>query len=161
MNFKKETKEKICTFYTSDYHFEMISLPYIEKNIEENKKIFILTENNLENTINKLISNINLNEEKKKKILDINWRNDNSNKKIEEISKKINKENDIVIFIKGREKYIEEINNIFENFLNNSSEINNTKIIDCYDLEEISEKMDKVLDKYSKILDIKGEKNFF
>ena len=45
------TKEKTCAFYASDYHFEMISLPFIEKNIEENKEIIILTENNLEDTI--------------------------------------------------------------------------------------------------------------
>lgn len=69
MNKNQETKEKICAFYASDYHFEMISLPYIEKNIEENKKIVILTENNLEETIKTLISKTNLKEEKKKKIL--------------------------------------------------------------------------------------------
>ncbi len=48
MNGIKESKEKICSFYASDYHFEMIILPYIEKNLEKNKKIIILTENNLE-----------------------------------------------------------------------------------------------------------------
>ena len=31
MNKSKITKEKTCAFYASDYHFEMISLPYIEK----------------------------------------------------------------------------------------------------------------------------------
>ena len=39
----KETKEKICTFFVSDYHFEMISLPYIDKKLEENEEIIILT----------------------------------------------------------------------------------------------------------------------
>ena len=48
MNKNQETKEKICTFFASDYHFEMISLPYIDKNLEEDKEIIILTENNLE-----------------------------------------------------------------------------------------------------------------
>ena len=27
----QKTKEKTCAFFASDYHFEMISLPYIEK----------------------------------------------------------------------------------------------------------------------------------
>ena len=56
------TKEKTCAFYASDYHFEMISLPYIEKNLEDNKDIIVLTENSLEDTMRTLISNINLKE---------------------------------------------------------------------------------------------------
>ena len=55
----KETKEKICTFFASDYHFEMISLPYIDKKLEENEEIIILTENNLEDTIKTLLSKMN------------------------------------------------------------------------------------------------------
>ena len=39
----KNTKEKICAFYASDYHFEMISLPYINKRIENKDEIVILT----------------------------------------------------------------------------------------------------------------------
>ena len=31
------TKEKVCAFYASDYHFEMITLPCIYKNLEEKK----------------------------------------------------------------------------------------------------------------------------
>ena len=57
---KSLTKEKMCAFYASDYHFEMISLPYISRSIDENKKVIILTENNLEETVNTLISRMNL-----------------------------------------------------------------------------------------------------
>ena len=32
------TKEKTCAFYASDYHFEMISLPFIEKILKRIKK---------------------------------------------------------------------------------------------------------------------------
>ena len=74
------TKEKTCAFYASDYHFEMISLPFIEKNIEENKEIIILTENNLEDTIKTLMKNINFNKNKKEKIIKINWENNDLNK---------------------------------------------------------------------------------
>ncbi len=59
MSKNQETKEKTCAFYASDYHFEMISLPYIEKNLEESKEILVLTENNLDDTIRNLISRIN------------------------------------------------------------------------------------------------------
>lgn len=155
MNSNQKTKEKLCAFYTSDYHFEMISLPYIDKNIQQNKKIFILTENNLEDTVNKLISNINLKEEKKNKILNLNWNNDNNNK-LEKINKNIKNKEDVIIFIKGREKYIENTNKNLEKYLTKNNKI---KIIDCYDLDEISDKADEVINKYSKVLDTKGEKN--
>ena len=71
MNKNQDTKEKSCVFYVSNYHFEMISLPYISKKLEENKKILILTQENLEETINKLISKINFKEQKKNKILEM------------------------------------------------------------------------------------------
>ena len=45
MNKNQITKEKTCAFYASDYHFEMITLPYIEKKLEEHKEVVVLTEN--------------------------------------------------------------------------------------------------------------------
>ena len=155
MSLNEETKEKLCSFFISDYHFEMISLPYINENIEKNKEIFILTENNLENTINKLISNINLKEEKKKKILNINWNEDNKNK-MEKINKNIKDKKDVIIFVKGKEEYIKNTNKKLEQYIEN---LDKAKIIDCYNVEEISDKMSYVINKYSKVLDTKGEKN--
>ncbi len=154
MNKNRETKEKICSFFTSDYHFEMITLPYISKKIEENKKIIILTENNLENTINKLVSNINLKDIKKKEILKLNWNNNNSSK-FEEINDNIQKQKDTIVFVKGKQDYIKNTNKNLEK----NKDKNNIKIIDCYDLEEISDKIDEVVSNYSKVLDTKGEKN--
>ena len=133
MNKNQKTKEKICTFYTSDYHFEMISLPYINKKIEENKKVVILTENNLEKTVNKLISNINLNEEKKYKILNINWKNDDLNK-FKIINENIKKQKEMIIFVKGNENYIKNINKNLEKWTEKNS---NIKVVDCYNLEEV------------------------
>ena len=99
MSKEQKTKEKTCAFYASDYHFEMITLPYIEKKIEENKKVIILTENNLEETMKTLISRINLNEEKKKKIYKINWKNDDLNK-FKEIKNNIKMNKEQVILVK-------------------------------------------------------------
>ena len=63
--------EKLCCFYVSDFHLEMILLPYINKKIEEN--IIIKTERNLEETVNILVSKMNLNEKNKEKILSLGW----------------------------------------------------------------------------------------
>lgn len=157
MNKNQNTKEKICAFYTSDYHFEMISLPYISKKIDENSKIIILTENNLENTVYKLISNINLDENKKKKLLDLNWKDKDINN-TKNINKEMNSFYETIVIIKGKEKYIKNTNKDLEKLLQKGS---NIKIIDCYELEEISYKMDELISNYSKILSTKGEKNIY
>lgn len=151
---KKITKEKVCAFYASDYHFEMISLPYISKSMEENKNIVILTENNLEDTIGTLVSKINLNEEKKDKILKLDWNNDDLIK-FKQISKDSKENKDLVIFIKGKENYIKNVNKNIEKWVTLN---NNTKIIDCYEIEEIKEKAKNIADNYDKILGVEGEK---
>ena len=107
MNNKK-TNEKICTFFVSDYHFEMKSLPYISKSLEEDKNIVILTENNLKGTIKTLIDRTNLNSKTKEKILELNWENDDLNK-FKIIKRNIEQEEDILIFIKGKLNYIKNI----------------------------------------------------
>ena len=154
MNKNQETKEKICTFYASDYHFEMISLPYIDKNIEKNKEVIILTENDLEDTMKTLISKMNLKEEKKNKILNINWKNDDL-KKFKKINNNIKEEKEMIIFIKGKENYIRNVNKNIEKWLEKS---NNIKVVDCYDIEEVSEKVNVIMGAYKKILNTKGEK---
>lgn len=154
MNKNQETKEKVCTFFASDYHFEMITLPYIQKKIKENKDIIILTENNLEDTIKVLISRMNLEEENKNNILKINWNNNDFNK-LKKIKYITDENKEAIIFIKGKENYIANINENISKWTDNKE---NIEIIDCYDLEEINEKLDSVMDKYQKVLSVTGEK---
>ena len=155
MDINKKTKEKICAFYASDYHFEMMSLPYINKNIDENNKIIIFTENNLENTISILLSKINFKEEKKEKIFNIDWKN-NDLEKFKRIKENKNIGQKVLIFIKGKENYINNINKNIEKWIENKSDF---KIIDCYDVNEIADNMDNITQKYKKILNTSGEKN--
>lgn len=154
MSKNQETKEKICAFYASDYHFEMISLPYIESKLEEKNEVIILTENNLEETIKILISRMNLAEEKEKRILDINW-NDDDLTKFKQIKEKLEKNKNMIIFVKGKENYIKNINRNIEKWINIADSV---KVINCYDMEEISEKLDDIMDQYKKILSTSGEK---
>ena len=135
---KSLTKEKMCAFYASDYHFEMISLPYISRSIDENKEVVILTENNLEETVNTLISRMNLKKDKQKKILALDWKN-NDLEKFKEISKSSKENKEMVIFIKGKENYIDNVNK-------------NIKTIDCYEFFEVENQIDSIAEKYDKIL---------
>ena len=150
----QKTKEKTCAFFASDYHFEMISLPYIEKELEKNKKIIILTENDLENTIKNLISKINLNEEKKKKIFNLNWKNDDLNK-FKQIKNKVENNKEMTIFIKGKENYIKNINKNIEKWITKNE---NVKTIDCYDIEEVGEEINEIKKRYKTVLSTTGEK---
>lgn len=152
----KEKKEKTCLFYASDYHFEMMILPYICKEIQNDKNIVMLTENNLEKTINTLLSKVNLNEEKQKSILKINWKSDDQNK-IKGLNKLKNNKNDTIVFVKGKENYIKDINNNIDNFFGDN---NQTNIIDCYDINEVGEKAKDIVKQYDNILSTNGKKEF-
>ena len=154
MNKNQITKDKICAFYASDYHFEMISLPYIEKNIEENKKVIILTENNLENTIKVLLNKMNLEDKKRNNIEKINWKQ-NDLEKFKEIKKEIEKQKELIIFVKGKNNYIKNINSNIDKWIENKERV---KVIDCYDIEEISDKMSDIMESYNLILSTSGEK---
>ena len=127
--------EKICLFFASDYHFEMISLPYINKEIQEDKDIIIISENNLENTIKKVLKNLNIKNEDKQKIMSLNWNNDFN--KLNNIQQEKGKEKEKVIFIKGNKNYIDKINEKIDLL-----EIDNgIKLINCYDINEVNNEM--------------------
>ena len=98
MIVKKKRLEKLCCFYVSEFHLEMILVPYINNVIEKNKKVSILTEIDLEETIKILMSKINLSEKRKKEILDLGWKN-NQTPNIEE---------EMCVIVIGNKKYIEE-----------------------------------------------------
>ncbi len=150
----EKTKEKTCVFFASDYHFEMITLPFIEKNLRNNKKIIVLTENDLEDTIKNLISKVNLKEEKKEKIFKIDWKN-NDLKKFKEIKKEVENKENLIIFIKGKENYIKNVNENIEKWTNKTDTV---KIIDCYDIEEIREHFADIVNHYENVLSTTGER---
>ena len=143
-----KTKEKTCIFYASDYHFEMISIPYIIKNIDSNKEIIILTENNLEATVNNLVKKMNLEENKKKKILKLNWKNEDLIK-FKEINKKSKEKREIIIFIKGKQNYIKNVNKNIEKWISGN---NNIKTVDSYEFFEVEKEMEELAKSYDKIL---------
>ena len=147
----KDNKEKVCLFFASDYHFEMISLPYINKKLKEDKNVILITENDLNGSINKLLSNINLNVEDKDKISKIDWNNNNLNK-INEIknAKEIGKET--VVFVKGRANYINNINDAIKDFI----DIDETSIIDCYDINEVEKDISNIAKNYDRVLSTSG-----
>ena len=132
----------------------MITLPYIDKRIEKKDEIIILTENNLENTMKTLLEKINLKEDKKNKILNLNWNNDDL-QKFKLIKEKMKQDKDIIIFVKGKENYIHNINQNIEKWITKENKV---KIIDCYDIREVQENLDDIMEQYQRVLKVVGEK---
>ena len=100
-----------------------------------------------------LITKINLKEEKKENLSKINWNHDDL-KKFKQIKKNMEENKNTIIFIKGKENYIKNINKNIEKWVENNS---NAKIIDCYDINEIESNLTSVMGSYNNILNTSGE----
>ena len=130
--------EKACCFYVSEFHLEMILLPYINEKINED--INILTEKNLKNTLEILLSKMNIAEENKQKIMQLKWDG-------EEPREKSN------IIIVGSKKYIEDKNKEIEC-------LKPVSILDCYEFDEEKDNMNYIVKNYQKTLNTLGKSNF-
>lgn len=135
--------ERLCSFYVSDYHLEMIMIPFINKKIEDKNNIIICSEKDLSESIKQVVSKINLSEESKEKILELDW------KKSEGKNLKILKDRENIIFINGNEEYRK---NIYKKIEKNE----NIKIVDCYNADIDEKKMRKIQETHSKILNTLG-----
>ena len=126
--------KKMCSFYVSDFHLEMIILPYIEEKIKENREIRIITENSLEESMKILLSKINI--KNKADILNIDWKNSNIN----------NIKDNTVLIINGTEKFIKEKNEEV------SSNDKNIEIVNCFNFEEVKDKIKDIVNEHKDVI---------
>ena len=138
MTANKETIDKKCCFYASDFHLEMTIVPYINKKIEENKNIVIVTENKLEETVKILISRMNI--KNKNLISELDWNNN-------DVMQAIGKDN-LVIIINGSQKFIEDKNKHINEIIEETS----SELVHCYSFEEVKDKMVEIRAEYTGVL---------
>ena len=152
-----------CSFYVSNMHFVTMIMPFIKNKIENEATITTFLENNYTNDIELILSRLKIKEEEKNKILNINWKETQTNKYIN-IEKTIknniiqNKEN--IIIINGRNAYNEMMDECLKRFFkNNSKQYENTKIwvMDFYEAEQFNENITKILDSHEIIFNTSGE----
>ena len=141
MVLEEKKVKNICNFYVSEYHLEIMLLPYISKKIDNEENITIITEIDLESTLNVVIERINLDKDKKEKIKKIGWNIQN----IENIIPNTN-----VILI-GSKKFINE--NVFEL---KERQVENLEIIACYNYNEVKNDMKEIVSKYDGMLNTLG-----
>ena len=137
MVVKDKKIEKVYSSYVSEYHLEMILVPFINSKIEEKENVVIETEYDMNET---LLSKLNLKEENKEKILRLGW-----NKKENNIESKDN------VIIIGNKDYIENTNRRIM-----QKNIEDLTIVDCYKFEDICNNMSEVADKYDFNLNTNG-----
>ena len=118
----------------------MILVPFINSKIEEKENVVIETEYDMNETLNTLLSKLNLKEENKEKILRLGW-----NKKENNIESKDN------VIIIGNKDYIENTNRRIM-----QKNIEDLTIVDCYKFEDICNNMSEVADKYDFNLNTNG-----
>ena len=141
MVLEEKKVKNICNFYVSEYHLEIMLLPYISKKIDNEENITIITEIDLESTLNVVIERINLDKDKKEKIKKIGWNIQN----IENIIPNTN-----VILI-GSKKFINE--KVFEL---KERQVENLEIIACYNYNEVKNDMKEIVSKSDGMLNTLG-----
>ncbi len=141
MVLEEKKVKNICNFYVSEYHLEIMRLPYISKKIDNEENITIITEIDLESTLNVVIERINLEKDKKEKIKKIGWN-------IQNIENIISNTNVILI---GSKKFINE--KVFEL---KERQVENLEIIACYNYNEVKNDMKEIVSKYDGMLNTLG-----
>ena len=134
---------KNCVFCVSEYHLEMILLPYIKEKLESSKFI-IFTQDDLQDTIDTLLKRINLKYTDKNKIKNINWKKDDK-LKYKEFNQSIKTKEKIEIIVYGDQKYIKLVNKNLKKF-------QNINITDCYKMADPNLNIKEIRKKYNKIL---------
>ena len=124
---KECNSERKCCLYASDYHLEMILLPYVENKIDESNFV-IITQKDLSKTIKILLNRVNLKDEK-----------------IEFINK--SKDKKLNIIINGNYEYVKKINNTL-NLMKN----HNLEIVDCYYIGDEKVKIEELKKNYKEFI---------
>ena len=136
MKSLKECSEKLCSFYVSNAHLVTMLIPYLSRKIKEGNNFIIFTQNNLENEVEMLLSKINIKEEEKQKIRNINWKKSLYQENVIKEKLENNIEN-LYIIINGDNEYVEKINEKVERI--NEKNQKNVTIIDCYEVLQVNQ----------------------
>lgn len=141
MVLEEKKVRNICNFYVSEYHLEIMLLPYISKKIDNEEQVFIITEKDLEETLKIVIEKTNLDKNKKEKIINLKWN-------LQEIKNIM--ENSNIILVGNRKFITEKLKEITK------KELKYIEIVACYDYNEVKEYMQEIIPQYDKTLNSLG-----
>ena len=149
--------KRACGFYADNWHFTMMTLPYLHTIIQE--KVITILQSDITKNIEEILLKMNLNKDLKNKILEINWKKTYPIKysKIEQTIGKINQgqAQNIHIFIKGDKTYIKTVDEMLEKALKKVKIKNPITLVHFYDIAQITN-MNEIMKKYKYILNTAG-----
>lgn len=147
---------KVCSFYVSDWHLITMLLPHINKTINERNKVTTILEEDAQEKVEILLNKIKI--ENANNIININWRKkDVSNIKIEELKLEETENIDNEVIIAGSIEYINEANELIEDYVKNNDFKGRIKIINCY-LAEENLNIKEILNDHRAVLNTAGER---
>ncbi len=137
-------KKRLCCFYVNDIHLITMLLPYINKRINESTKVITMIETDMSRSAKKVIEQVQ--GKKSKTLLEVDWRSKSLSYLYECDIK------DKLILIGGTEEFMKEANKIITNRKENCT------ILNCYEVMQGSENLQKILDEHDKVVNTSGEK---
>ena len=146
---EKMVMKKTCSFYVIEYHLVTMLLPYIKERIEQKATIVTMLEENVEENVAKLISNLNLESKCKNEILNINWKSFQVYK-YPEIERKLKQGEVTNIIISGKYEYVEMMNQNLRTWIEKNGIRGEIIVNNCYDVTNLSKNIDEIL----KVMDI-------
>jgi len=152
VNPNKNVK-KICSFYVSDWHLVTMLIPYLKEKLATGVNISTILERDLEDNINTLMEKLVINLNDKRKITEINWK-ENKNCTEDDVKNILNNNGEQIIIIVGNKNYINQNNNYIEKNVKK-----NVTIVNCFEVAQFNENVKEILNRYKYILNTSGEKN--
>ena len=141
--------KKICNFYMSDWHFTVMILPYINKEINNKTQIITLFEKDMTEKVKALVDKLNL--KNKEEILKIKWKNSKVDNFITEFYNNVKNYDKNILIINGSNYYIKKINNEIKDIIYKEEFVDKKiKIIDCYDFEYNKENISQIIKEYNR-----------
>jgi len=141
----KDNLEKICNLYASDWHMLTTVLAYLKnKNLTFEPTAFI-SEKNLKNDFEFILSKLSISEDIQKSLRNIPWYKNILNLGIHKNSTYI---------ISGSPEYISTINKHFEE----KNSLSNVTIINCFPALDNNLNLKEILSKHTKVLNSSGVK---
>lgn len=143
---KECNTESTCLICASEYHMELILLPFLKSKMDT-KKIVIFTEKDIKKTIYILLDKINIKNEEKDRFKTIDWSR-NDEKKLKILEQYQANDEKVLVILNGMKKYIDYIKN-------NIKEKRNIETVECFYIYDSDVDFENIRDKYSKILNTK------
>ena len=139
---------KACNFYVSQWHLFAALLPYVRDELKKNHKMLIISQDNLEKGIKKLVSKLNLKFENKNGLDDVIWLNDDF---VIELKEEITP---VTIVVQGTIDFIKEINSYLENNL--KPIYRKVTIINCFEIYDTNDILYNILDEHDYVFNTAG-----